>query len=226
MPDAPTRHSPVHDLLEARRARWRTVAGAQVAVRFGLAKNEREAARSLALCDVSALPKLGLKGPGTAFWLAENGVRIPGAIYETSSLEDGGLVVRAGEEEFLLESGMDARTVPDLASRLGEDAQGVYRIEREDATFLLCGTRAVDALAQTCGIDFAEAAPNRLILTRVAGVSCGILPQPAENMVVYRLWVGPSSAIYLWEQLTQILSDLGGAITGAAAFYPNLDEPT
>jgi sarcosine oxidase gamma subunit len=77
-------------------------------------------------------------------------------------------------------------------------------------------------LAQTCGIDFEQAPPRQVILTRLAGVTCAILPQPEQDTEVYRLWVDHSHGIYLWQTLVQISDELGGRVIGAACFYPHL----
>src|SRR4051812_43864541 len=103
MPEVAERRSPVHDLLASHNPQWGRVAGAPVAVRFG--PGEEESARELALCDLSALPKLGLKGSGAEGWLRQQQVEVPAATYDTARLSDGGLIARLGGADFLLEGG-------------------------------------------------------------------------------------------------------------------------
>src|SRR5207249_9754250 len=99
---------------------------------------------------------------------------------------------------------------------------GVYRIEREEATFLLTGTRALEVLAQVCSIDFLTAARRRLVLTRAAGISCGILPEALGEVPVFRLWMDGGYAVFLWETLVEIAEELGGKVIGAACCFPEL----
>ena len=208
------RRSPVHDLLSAHRAQWASVDGAAIARRLREPQVEAQFLQTVALCDLSALPKLGLKGPGGADWLERQGVPVPPAIYDTGSLADGGLVARVGQDEFFLESGPAGREMSRLREGLVAGEGGVWMVERQDGGFGLAGPDALSVMLQTCGVDLARAATGRLIMTRVAGVSCSILPQRGEDPPVYRLWVDPSFAVYLWEQLAQIAGDLGGGVVG------------
>ena len=215
-------HSPVHSYLESLGPQWGQIEGSPVALRFGAPEPEAAAMRQLALCDVSSLGKMVVKGPAASSWLGEQGVEVPPEIYETRGLPDGGLVARTGTDEYFLESGIAGQFVPALRDQVGPAPAGVYRIERQDATFLLSGSRAHEVMAQTCGVNLKEAAPERLVLTSVAGVTCGVLPDPEKDVRIYRLWADFTYAFYLWETLHQIVDELGGQIVGVAAFYPDL----
>ena len=89
-------------------------------------------------------------------------------------------------------------------------------VKREDASFQIAGHRGRDALAQTCGVDFGAQPMNRLVLTRLAGVSGTVLPFQFGDEPAWRIWIDPSYATYLWEQLTTIIVELNGRIVGAA----------
>lgn len=225
MNGTPTRQSPIHHLLEARQPTWSRAGDVVVAVSFDSVEAERTAAQTLGLCDLSGLMKLGVKGGGCTTWLSSQGVEVPAKVYESQSLEDGGLIVRLAGDEFFLESGIANRTVPMLFERLGHKeptAADVFRVERQDAAFLLVGSSAPDVLSQTCGINWHEAATRRLVLTRVAGVSCGVFPDTIAEIPAYRLWIDFSYAIYLWETLVQICEDLDGCVIGAGSLFPEL----
>jgi hypothetical protein len=90
---------------------------------------------------------------------------------------------------------------------------GVYRVQRQEAALLLSGARANDVLVETCGYDFRQPG-NRLIMTRVAGVSCAILPIEAGGISMFRLWLDYSYGVYLWEALYEIVRDHGGDVVG------------
>jgi sarcosine oxidase gamma subunit len=63
-------------------------------------------------------------------------------------------------------------------------------------------------LLQTCGIDMAQESAGRIAYTRVAGVSCGIIPEVSGGERRYRLWCDYTLAPYLWENLVTILREL------------------
>lgn len=216
MPEPAERRSPVHDLLVARDARWGRVAGAPIPICFG--PGEDEAARDLAVCDLSALPKLGFKGPGAEGWLSQQHVEVPPATYDTARLSDGGVIARLGKADFFLEGGPSNGVLP----RMAPAAADVYRAERQEATFLLTGGRALRVLARLSSFDFATAAPHRLVLTRAGGINCGVLPDRVGDIPVYRLWVDFTYAASFWEETTGIAEGLGGRVVGAGCIYPEL----
>jgi glycine cleavage system aminomethyltransferase T len=80
-------------------------------------------------------------------------------------------------------------------------------------------------LHETFGFDFTNP-PASAVMTRVAGVSCMILPVQIEGVMALRLWLDPSYASYLWEALLEIVRHHGGDAIGLEAFYPRLDQPT
>ena len=215
------RRSPVHDLLEAGGARWCHVGGVPLALHIGAPEAEADALRTLALCDLSILPKLGVKGPAAEDWLRDHQADIPPAVYDTRPL-DGGLIVRLGASDFLLEGGLSSDFLARLSDDLDQSPPGVYCVERQDATFVLAGARASSVLAQLCSIDFPTATPRRLLLTRAGGVNCGILPDDRGGVPLYRLWVDVTFAVYLWETVAAIAGELGGRTVGAACLYPEL----
>ncbi len=214
------RRSPVRHLLEARGAEWGRLGDTPVALRLGPPEAEAEAVRSLALCDLSALAKLGVRGPGAAAWLSGQGVDVPPATYDTRPLAGGGLIARLGAADFLLEGGFSGVSISELSASLASVPRA-YRAERADATFLLAGSRAAEVLAQLCSIDFRAALPGRVVLTRAAGVNCGVLPDLVRAAPGFRLWVDPGYAVYFWETLAGIGEELGGRVVGAAALYPD-----
>jgi len=192
-----------------------------VALSFGDPEAERAAARTLGLCDLSALPKLGVKGRKAAEWLQACGVEVPEPLYEVRNLGVDGIVARIGANEFLLEAGLKGDSLAELSEQLGSAAGGVYSVERQEATFVLTGVRALEPLAQVCGVDFSKTVARRLVYTRVAGVSVAVISTPLDELPVYRIWVDSTYAEYLWENLSQIVAELGGRVVGAEAGREN-----
>jgi sarcosine oxidase subunit gamma len=185
----------------------------EVPKHFGAPKQEEAAIDELALADLSALPKFGVKGPGAAAWLEKDGLTIPEAIYSWVSLEEkSGRIIRTGDQEFFLEDGFTTDRVEKMIETFQPQA-GVYPMVRQDAGFLLCGEHAPKVLAQTCGFDFTEPG-NKVVFSRVAGVSCMLMATEQEDLFSARLWCPASYGIYLWTTLLEIVHDLGGMPIG------------
>jgi glycine cleavage system aminomethyltransferase T len=221
MPNPAARRSPIHDALKERGAESRLVGGVPFAVRLRDEPTEREAMQSLAICDLSGLQKLGVKGRDAESWLSSEGVEVPVDILESCPFSDGGVTVRFGADEFFLEDGVANMSVASLDERLQSRRGQVFRVEHQEATFLLVGPLSIEVLAQTCGMNFREAPPRQLVLTRVAGVNCAVLPELVGDIPTHRFWVEPSYALYLWEVLVEICESLNGSVVGADIFFRN-----
>lgn len=155
-----------------------------------------------------ALLKLGLKGPGLAAWLERQQLRLPEAVHDVVTPDDGSAIIaRVDGDEIILEAPEDHPRRQQLVDALQMPEPGLYRIEQQSATFLLSAEVGTPVLAQTCGLDPASLRPDTITFTRVAGVSCGLIVQ-ASDAARYRLWVDYSYTPYLWGQLCQIASEL------------------
>lgn len=222
MIDSAISRSPIHADLDARGAEWCSIDGISFALRIQDEDIEQAAMTSLAICDLSGLRKVGLKGPDAERSLAAEEIDVPQSIFESHPLLNGGFVVRFGKNEFFLEDGVGNSVVEPLVDRVTSNDMQVFRVEHQEATFLLTGSRSCEVLAQTCGINFSESALRRVIFTRVAGVSCGVFPDIVQNIQAYRIWVDPSYAVYLWETLAEICESLGGKVTGIGRIYSSM----
>jgi|SRR5215831_1125448 len=215
------RRSPVKDVLEELHPRWGQVQGMSVALFFQSSKPEGITRTKLALCDLSCLPRASFKGPEAVSWLEGLGIAVPETIYQYSDWSDGGLIIRTDSQEVLLEDGPEGHGVAHVTEQYGPARSGVYRVERQEAAFLLCGAKANDLLLETCGYDF-KRSRDRLVMTRVAGVSCAVLPIEFADIPAFRLWLDCSYGVYLWEALYEIVRDHGGGAVGMNCIYPEL----
>lgn len=213
----PARFSPVHDALEHLHPHWGVLAGMAVALDFGSSVVERLMAERLALCDVSAFERISVKGANAEAFLQEQNVPTPEEIYAIASLPDEGFIARTGAAEFFLEDGAQGHRVECVRNALGKGKEGVYPVLREDASFLISGTEAMKVMAQTCGCDFRQA-DSRMVFSRVAMVSCAILPRTLNGIPVFQLWLDSTYGVYLWETLLAIVRDLGGHVVGLSTF--------
>ncbi len=220
----PDRTSPVHDALEALGPRWRHVSNMPAVLSFGRYDAERGQAAALGIADASALPRLGIKGPGAADWLHGKGLPAPAAVYDTAPLPGGGSVIRSGRDEVFVEDGLEGAIVPRLEHNLRAlPGGGPYEVVRQDASFFVSGAQAASVLAQTCGVDFRRP-DGKLVMSRVAGVSAGIRFREDLTVPVLQVWTDPSFGPYLWHTLNEIVGDLGGKPVGLCCFWPELGE--
>ena len=104
-----------------------------------------------------------------------------------------------------------------------EDSRGVYLVRRQDASFSLTGATSNSIWLETCGVDFRNP-PDGVVLTRVAGVSCMVLPVQIERASAFRLWLDPSYGSYLWDAILEIVRDHGGDVIGLDASYPSFGQ--
>jgi len=219
------RRSPVHDCLEDLNPVWAEVHGMKVSLQFKDAATESKLKPELSLCDLSCLPKMSVKGPESLAWLAQAGILVPESVYGYRSMADGSLVIRTDRQEVFVEDGPVSHKVSEFERELSSHPLGVYRVCRQDASFQLSGVRSDGVLRETCGVDFSRP-PDGVVMTRVAGVSCMVLPLQATEAPAYRLWLDPSYGSYLWKALLEIVRDQGGDAVGLNALYPSFRHAT
>ena len=161
-----------------------------------------------AIAQPAGLAKFGVKGKGLTRWAAEHRLDLPGALYEAKRTGRGGWLVRVGSEEILLDGPADAAERSAFEAAQRQPGSDLYPVEQQGTTFELTGPRSAEVLAQMCGVDLGRADPDRIVYTRLAGVSCGVIPSRSNNAATYTIWVDYSFAPYLWETFVQIISEL------------------
>ena len=218
-----SRRSPVHDALEPLKPRWGRLHDMPVALDYGDARGEAERARTLALCDVSALTRVTVKGPGAERWLREQGLQVPASIYGVARAGRSDLILRSGGAEFLIEDGVSGNTALGLLGAGKGGKPDVYRIPRQDASFLLLGKDANDVMLETCGVDL-SAREARAVYSRVAGVSCALLPIEVNGIPGFQMWCDGTYGAYLWETLLEIIRDKGGGPVGMTSVFPDVGK--
>jgi len=167
--------------------------------------------KELLLSRLPCQPKLRIKGPRAEGWLLELGLENPAALFLAVQGADGTRVVRYGSQEFVIAGPPGSHRVRDLRAVL-RDASQVFETASEEVELVVEGADCHAFFAQTCAINFALAEAHKVILTRLAGASCAILSDPTTSAPRYLIWVDPSYAHYLWETLSQIVTDLGGEV--------------
>ncbi|KGJ02648.1 sarcosine oxidase subunit gamma [Paracoccus halophilus] len=109
------------------------------------------------MLDLSPLPRLGLRGPGTSAWLAGQGCPLPETIHRSAGTE-GMTILRLGAEEVVILS--DPLADPDRLTRLQQDWQATtgpkgFDAYRDEGWCWLClsGPAISDALPLLTAID-------------------------------------------------------------------------
>ena len=221
----PERVSPLHAALEHLHPTWGTLHGMPVALGFAPPESEATTARGLGLADASALPRITLKGPGAAGLLKKLKVGVPDAVFGVRPLGALGLAARTGGAEFFIEDGPGDAAVAKLQDALAAGVPGVYPVWRADACLLLSGSLATEVLEQTCAYNFRQPDPGTLVFTRVAGVSCSLLPRTLNGIPLFQIWMDGTFGEYLWETLVEIAGENAGAPVGLSCFFPTLLQP-
>jgi len=209
------RTSPLHDSLENLAPAWGVLNDMRTALNFPSSRTTIE------LCDVSALRRVGLKGPAAASWLGARGIPVPERPNTWLRVADG-LIARLGRSEFLIEDGLTATTVRALRNELVSPTPNIYPVLRQDAALLLRGPALYELLAHTCSIDFRSIPPQERIvtLTMVAGVAVTAIDASLDDKPCCRIWCDGTYGTYLWDTLLEIAIELGGGPVGLAAVFP------
>jgi len=209
------RQSPLHDRLLTLQPEWGVHNDMPVVLRVTASD------RSIELCDVSTLHRMGLKGPCAAEWLALNGVSVPSRANSWRPLDGNGLAARLGRTEFLIEDGWHGSTAPALRTKLGAGIAGVYPVFRQDAALLVRGPCVHELFAQTCNVDF-KSIPwqeRTVMMTMMVGVSVTVVNPSIDSNDHYRIWCDGTYGAYLWDTLLAIAVELGGGVADVHSVY-------
>ena len=119
--------------------------------------------QTLALCDLSPLTRIGVKGLGIESLLKRSSVVAPKAVDVNESVvqKDGSLCVRLAQNEVLLLSALDSKGVGDFAplrKNLEHKNLNVYSVPYQDSLcwLALAGEGASDLLATMCAVDLSD----------------------------------------------------------------------
>ena len=154
------------------------------------------------------LVKRGVKGPGVVAWAQRHGLPLPTTRYAVLPVGAAGVLARVGEGELILECTTRDALWERWRAALAEAAAGVYDIPQQSVTLELSGPRAPQVLARCCAVNLADEPAETILYTRVAGVSCAVLPRGGGKLRTYRLWIDYSLAGYLWTTLADLTEDL------------------
>jgi len=198
--------------------------GMQVALSFGNAGEESKRKQILGVCDVSFLPRFGVKGLNVLQWLRAGKLNIPADPNTWEPQESGALVLRLGNSEFLVEDQPGGNVCDSLNAAVEKSIHGLYKVLRNDASFILSGSEVMALFSELCSLDLRSEvlAANGLVMTQVAGISATVLRQYVNGEPVYRLWCDGTYGAYMWKTLVGIASEHGGGAVGVAKHYAGI----
>ncbi len=196
------------------------VNGMTMAMRYANSELENVRSHHLSICDVSALQRLGLKGPRAQQWLAEQDMVLPERANSWIKQKNGALLLRLGNTEFMIEDTASSEVCNSITTTFTA-GDGLHPLQRNDAAFIISGVNVDTLFSQVCAVDLLSGAleNNTLIMTSMAGVSVTVLMQTLNGETVYRLWCDGSYGTYLWQTLLGIIEEQDGGPVGFNFYY-------
>lgn len=214
----------VYRMLLERGAEFEPCGASSVAVRYPGNIAELDSARTMAIADLSPLPRVGFKGRDTPEWLRTQGVELPDAPNLARIQPDRGLVLRLSDDEHVILSDLA------VASNRPADLAGAWRLEPgrlcypmpRDEThcwFALTGGRAPEMLAKVCAVDLrAHKFDNgRIAQTSVARTNGVVVRSDLGETLCFYVLADSASAEFLWTGLLDAMDEFKGAPAGLAA---------
>jgi sarcosine oxidase subunit gamma len=215
------RRSFVYRVLEENGASFAEINGAAVAMTLGAVADELEAARTMAIADLSPLPRVGLKGPGALGWTRRQGVAVPASNNGACRQPRGGLAARLADTEILLVDNLDgAGGLPHHieAEWTAGSPPGTYLVNRQGANFwfVVSGIHAHAMFAKLCAVDIrpAKFPPSSVAQTPVARTNCIIIRDDLGDVPAYHLLGDITAAEYQRGSLIDALAEFAGRPVG------------
>lgn len=222
-PEDRLRRSPLYRVCAALGAHWMEVAGFACPAHYGDPEGEAEAARRLAIADLTALPCAGWKGWDVTGWAAAQGLVDLPPPNRARRREDGTLVCRLAEGEALLLAGDDgaSATVDSLAAAWTMAGASCYPVPRADTNVRLAiaGAHAAEAMAKLCGVDLRRHrfADLDIAQTSVARINAIVVRADRKGVHALDMAIDSASAVYMWECLADAMTEFEGRVVGLEA---------
>ena len=178
-------------------------------------------AKSLALIDLSTLPRTGFKGAGATTWATSQGVKIPERPNLALLQKDQSLVVRLSHQELLILSNIDPLSTQ--IERLDMMAVGpqTYTLPRADSHCWLAvtGSQAAEMFSKVCGVDLRphKFANNAVAQTSVAKASAIVVRHDLGTTHCFYVLTDVSAAEFLWDCLIDAMLEYDGGPVGVAS---------
>ena len=224
LPQERARRSFLYRELEKAGAIFAEVNGAAAALSYGGdAAAEAAQARSLGLCDLSALRRSGFKGWNMAAWLRGQGAEMAEENNVVTPQADATRIARLAPGEALLLG--DYKGTGALIDKADESwsmdsADGCFQVPRAETNFWLAlsGKHAPALFAKICAVDLRpeKFAPHRVAQTNVARLNAIVIRADSAEVPLFDLLGDMASAVYLWRALLDAMGEFDGKPIGLA----------
>lgn len=169
-----------------------------------------------ALIDLTDLPRVGFRGVDAAGWLQARGYSLPDAPNRAVVCDDGTLVARLSQTEYLL-----LGSLADRGQRLAaEEAdwqlsdQRNYLLPRQDshAWVQLSGRHVAEVMAKLCGVDLrSEAFPvGSVAQTSVARLNAIVINAGTAELPRFHILCDRASLEYFQSAVLDAMGEFGG----------------
>jgi len=182
---------------------------------------QNEAFAGPGLCDLSLLPRTGLKGRGAPDLLASLLTHLPQMPNHALTNSDGTVVARLSNEEFLILGPLDfdshvVREIDTATNSASEKA--AYPLPRADShcLFALIGAKAADAMAKLCAVDLRthKFPPGAIAQTSIARGNGIIISHEFGPEPGFFILCDAASTEYLWNSIIDAIDEYGGGAVG------------
>jgi sarcosine oxidase subunit gamma len=195
--------------------------GAGVAWHYGgTPEAEAAIARTLAVIDLSPLPRSGYKGRDALAWLSEQGLVIGEDSNRAYRQSDGLLVAKLAPGEALILADPAHNWDGALDAAWEESERLCFPVPRRESSlwFRVVGRHAAAMFAKLCGVDlrphkFSNWAIAQTSIARMNGI---VIRDDIGEVPAYHLLADSASADYLWNCLIDAMAEFGGGPVGLA----------
>ncbi len=218
------RRSMIYRVLDSHEAVFEPIGESAVASHFGDVATETEQAKTMAIADLSPLPRIGFKGPDTPNWLQAQGVDRPGTPNRAVHQNDGIVISALSWDEHLILSSLSGDH--GLCAKLNaswriDDGQRCYLMPRADshAWFALTGSHTTEMFAKVCGVDLRpkKFENGAIAQTSLARLNAVIIRNDLGSTTAFFVLADSASAEYLWTCLLDAMAEFDGAPVGITA---------
>lgn len=205
-------------------AQLRRLGNATVVTRYR-DEDESTQLQRCALIDLSNLARVGFRGNAAADYLQSKGYVLPDRPNQAQPQEDGCLVARLSQSEYLLlgslrDAGLRIQR-EEAAWQFSDSAN--YLLPRQDshAWLLLTGESVSMVMAKLCAVDLRTAAfpPGSVAQTSAARINVILINAAQGELPSLHILCDRASANYLWGALLDAMGEFDGRPAGVDALF-------
>lgn len=220
------KRSPLNRLHHRNGAMFKAHGEVQLVARYQTPSLEQQSAQNLGLVDLTALERIGFKGPNTRDWLEARGLKLPPAANWADGTQGHGMCTAAlSNTEFLILDRVDKATssITELRNAWSMDIEEkTYLLERahSHAWFAVCGQYAAEMFSKLCAIDLRhhKFQQHQIAQTSVARCSAIIMRCDQGDTSCFHLLFDLSYTEYMWQCLLDAMQEYQGMPIGHTAF--------